>query len=32
MFDITIKVFKSLFGFLKYPIYVALGIIISFYI
>lgn len=32
MFDVTIKVFKSLFGFLKYPIYVVLGIIILFYI
>lgn len=32
MFDITIKVFKSLFGFLKYPLYIALVIIIFFYI
>lgn len=32
MFDITIKVFKSLFVFLKYPLYIALGIIIFFYI
>lgn len=32
MFDITIKVFKSLFSFLKYPLYIALGIIVSFYI
>ena len=32
MFDITIKVFKSLFVFLKYPLYIALVIIIFFYI
>lgn len=32
MFNITIKVFKALFSFLKYPIYVLIGIIAFFYV
>lgn len=32
MFNITIKIFSAFFNFLKYPIYIALGIAIFFYI